>query len=236
MLDLESLFNLSYAMCIVSSQKGDKLNGCTVNTVFQLTPEPPTIAVSVNNKSLTREFMLESGVFAVSVLAEGTDLKFIGMFGFRSGRDIDKFEGLDYRIGKTGAPIVLENTVSFIEAEVIQSIEVETHTLFIAKIVACENIDNDKVTMTYTHYRDVKGGRTPKTAATYVNKEANRKLKEGTKHMKKYECTLCGYVYDPEIGDPENDIEPGTPFKDLPNDWVCPECGAGKEDFEPLED
>lgn len=50
--------------------------------------------------------------------------------------------------------------------------------------------------------------------------------------MAKYECTLCGWIYDPEVGDPDGDIEPGTAFKDLPEDWVCPECGAGKEDFE----
>jgi rubredoxin len=54
--------------------------------------------------------------------------------------------------------------------------------------------------------------------------------------MKKYECTVCGYVYDPEKGDPEADILPGTVFDDLPDDWVCPECGAGKEEFEVAED
>jgi len=54
--------------------------------------------------------------------------------------------------------------------------------------------------------------------------------------MKKYECIPCGYIYDPEEGDPDNDIEPGTPFKKLPDDWVCPLCGAGKEEFEIFEE
>jgi rubredoxin len=53
--------------------------------------------------------------------------------------------------------------------------------------------------------------------------------------MSKYECTICGYVYDPAVGDVENGIEPGTSFEDLPDDWVCPECGVGKEDFEEVE-
>lgn len=53
--------------------------------------------------------------------------------------------------------------------------------------------------------------------------------------MKKYECTVCGYIYDPEKGDPENGIELGTAFEDLPDDWVCPECGATKDMFEPIE-
>ena len=52
--------------------------------------------------------------------------------------------------------------------------------------------------------------------------------------LAKYECTICGYVYDPELGDPEGDIAPGTPFDELPDDWVCPVCGADKSDFEKL--
>lgn len=50
--------------------------------------------------------------------------------------------------------------------------------------------------------------------------------------MKKYVCKLCGYVYDPSIGDPEHDIKPGTPFEEVPDTWTCPVCGAGKEEFE----
>lgn len=53
--------------------------------------------------------------------------------------------------------------------------------------------------------------------------------------MQKYKCLLCGYIYDPAIGDPDNDIQPGTSFEDVPEDWVCPECGAGKDDFEPID-
>lgn len=54
--------------------------------------------------------------------------------------------------------------------------------------------------------------------------------------MSKYECTVCGYIYDPAKGDLDNGIEPGTPFEELPDDWVCPVCGAGKEDFEEVEE
>jgi len=54
--------------------------------------------------------------------------------------------------------------------------------------------------------------------------------------MQKWECTVCGYVYDPAEGDPEADIAPGTPFEELPDDWVCPDCGAEKDMFEPLEE
>ncbi len=54
--------------------------------------------------------------------------------------------------------------------------------------------------------------------------------------MKKYKCLMCGYVYDPQVGAPDDGIEPGTPFEDIPDDWVCPDCGVGKDEFEPLED
>jgi rubredoxin len=54
--------------------------------------------------------------------------------------------------------------------------------------------------------------------------------------MTKYVCTICNYVYDPAVGDPDAGIEPGTAFADLPDDWVCPECGVDKDEFEPLED
>ena len=230
MLDSQSLFKLSYPMCIVSSIKNSRFNGCIANTVFQIVPEPPTVAVSINRQSLTHEFITDSGVFTVSVLSQDTPMPFIGKFGFRTGRDIDKFDKINYRIGKTGAPIVLDNTVAFLEAEAIESIDVETHTLFIAKIVACQNLDEDGEPMTYAYYRDIKHGRTPKTAATYI--KIKSKTKERIKNMKKYKCLMCGYIYDPAVGDPDNGVQAGTAFEDLPDDWVCPDCGAGKDEFE----
>ncbi len=59
--------------------------------------------------------------------------------------------------------------------------------------------------------------------------------KRRRRNMKKYECVVCGYIYDPEAGDPTQDIAAGTAFDDLPDSWVCPECGVGKDDFEPAE-
>ena len=179
MLDLESLFKLNYGMCTVSSKKAEKFNGCIVNTVFQVTPEPPMIAASVNRECLTHKYISDSGVFTVSILAEDAPMAFISRFGFRSGRDVDKFEQVNCRLGQTGAPIILDNTAAFIEAEVTESIDVITHTLFIAKIVACQRLNEDKKPMTYAYYRDVKHGRTPEKAATYLRDKAKNK---GVKH------------------------------------------------------
>jgi flavin reductase (DIM6/NTAB) family NADH-FMN oxidoreductase RutF/rubredoxin len=235
-MDLKVLYNISYGIYIVSSKKEDQINGQIANTVFQITAEPATIAVSINKKNFTHDFITQSKVFAVSVLEQEADMKFIGRFGFKSGRDEDKFEGINYKIGVTGSPIIMENTIAYLEAEVIQAIDVGTHTLFVGKVVEAENIKKAKP-LTYDYYHQIKKGISPKTAPTYIadNKkiENNIKRKELEK-MAKYKCSVCGYIYDPEKGDPESGVNPGTPFENLPDDWVCPICGAGKDEFEEL--
>lgn len=166
-----ALHKLGYGMYIVSSRKGDRYNAQTANTVFQITSEPPTVAVSINRKNLTWEYIRESKVFAASVLCEDTPLSFIGHFGFKSGRDIDKLEGINYKAGVTGAPVILDNAVAYLEAKVIQEMDVLTHTIFVGEIVAAE-IVAEKACMTYEYYHQVKRGTTPKTAPTYIKKEA----------------------------------------------------------------
>lgn len=239
-MDLEALFQLNYGMYIVNSVKAEAVNGCVANTVFQITPEPPVIAVSISKENLTHEFISESGVFATSVLAEDTPTKFIGMFGFRSVKDFNKFSQTKNKKGVTGYPIVLENTTGFVEAKVINAIDVGTHTLFIGNVVACEQFNNGKIAMTYNYYRDVKKGRTPRTAATYQKKASGTEqqkpiISKGDETMQKYKCTMCGYIYDPAKGDPDNGVEPGTAFEDIPDNWVCPECGAAKDEFEAID-
>ena len=235
-MDLKVLYNISYGIYIVSSKKEDQINGQIANTVFQITAEPATIAVSINKKNFTHDFITQSKVFAVSVLEQETDMKFIGRFGFKSGRDEDKFEGINYKIGVTGSPIIIENTLAYLEAEVIQAIDVGTHTLFVGKVVEAENIKKAKP-LTYDYYHQIKKGLSPQTAPTYIADdkeiEDNNKRKE-LKKMVKYKCLLCGYIYDPEKGDPESEVNPGTSFENLPDNWVCPVCGAGKDDFEEL--
>jgi flavin reductase (DIM6/NTAB) family NADH-FMN oxidoreductase RutF/rubredoxin len=221
-MELKALHKINYGLYVITSKNNGKFNGQIVNTVIQVTSDPPQILVCINKQNLTHQFISESKVFAVSILSKETPLKFIGNFGFKSGRDIDKFKDVNYKIGKTGAPILLENSVGYLEAELVNTIDVGTHTIFVGKVINAE-ILSDKEPMTYAYYYEIKGGRAPKTAPTY--------LEEGKK-MKKYKCTVCGYIYDPEKGDPENGIKPGTPFEKLPDDWTCPVCGASKDEFE----
>ena len=83
--------------------------------------------------------------------------------------------------------------------------------------------------MTYAYYHQVKRGSTPPSAPTYVKADkTERSISMGDK----YECAICGYIYDPKAGDPDNDVAPGTTFENLPDDWVCPVCGASKDVFE----
>jgi rubredoxin len=103
-------------------------------------------------------------------------------------------------------------------------------------VVEAENIKKAKP-LTYDYYHQIKKGISPQTAPTYIadNKkiEDNKERKELEK-MTKYKCSVCGYIYDPEKGDPESGVNPGTSFENLPDDWVCPICGADKDEFEEL--
>lgn len=224
----KALYKLGYGLYVVTSRKGEQLNGQIANTVFQVTSEPPTVAMSINKKNLTWEYIKESGVFAVSVLCQDTPLSFVGQFGFKSGRDVDKLTGVNYRLGQTGVPVVLDNTASFLEARVTKAMDVGTHTIFVGEIVDGDVL-NEKPCMTYEYYHQVKRGTTPKTAPSYVEEK-----REAISKMAKYKCSVCGWIYDPQLGDPDGGIAPGTPFEKIPDNWQCPVCGAAKSDFEKM--
>lgn len=169
-MNLTALQKINYGMFIVSSKYGEKLNGQIANTVFQVSAEPPAIAVCINKQNLTHELISKSKFFSVSVLSQQAPMEFIGRFGFRNGRDFDKFERISYKAGVTGAPIVTENSTAYFEAEVTNVADAGTHTLFVGKIVASE-ILSDAEPMTYSFYHTIKKGKSPKTAPTYIKEE-----------------------------------------------------------------
>ncbi|MEM3927362.1 MAG: flavin reductase family protein [Archaeoglobaceae archaeon] len=168
-MNLEALFKISYGLYIVASAKEGKFSAQIANTVFQVTSEPPKIAVCLNKKNTTHEFVKSSRVFSVSVLEKETPMQFIGRFGFRNSRDFNKFEGVNFKIGKTGAPIVLSHAVAFFECELENECDVGTHTIFVGKVVDAEII-SDAPPMTYEYYHYVKEGKAPKTATVYLEK------------------------------------------------------------------
>ena len=235
-LDLHALFTLGYGLYIVTSRKDGRRNGQVSNAVMQVTDTPPRLAAAVNKGSLTHELISESGVFAVSVLAESAPMKLIGLFGFRSGRSTDKLSQVSHEAGSTGCPIVRDHALACTEVRVETAVDCGTHTVFIGEVVAARIIGRGRP-MTYAYYREVLGGKTPPTAPTYraSNAARPRKARKELSAMDKYVCDVCGYVYDPAAGDPDNGVEPGTAFEDLPDEWVCPECGVGKDEFSPAE-
>ncbi len=228
MKDFETLFLINYGLYVVSSvsKVSNKINGFVANAFTQVNSDPPTFALVVNKNNLTHSFIEESGLFSLSILSINTPLNFIGLFGFKSGREIDKFQNINYITAEIGVPVVIDNAVGYLVSQVIKTIDMGSHTIFIGDLKESVTLTNEEP-MTYLYYRKVKKGTTSKNAPTYISKD---KL-EGNK-MEKYVCKVCGYVYDPAVGDPDSGINPGTPFDKLPDDWVCPICGAGKDQFE----
>ena len=166
LLDRKALWDISYGLYIVSSVSGDKTNGQIVNTVFQVSAEPPTIAVSINKNNLTHQYIEDSKVLAVSILEEDTPMPFIGLFGFKSGREVDKMSQVGCRNGETGCPIVTDNALSCFDGRVVGTLDCGTHTIFVAEIVGAE-ILKEGTPLTYAYYQNVKKGKASKNAPTY---------------------------------------------------------------------
>ena len=220
-----ALHQISYGLYIVSSiDNNHKLNGQIANSIFQVTATAPTIAISINRDNFTHQYISESSLFTISTLNINTPMEYIAHFGFKTGRDIDKFAGIKYEQLSSGAPVILENTNGYIECKVINSVENGTHTIFIGRVTK-EQVLNDDELMTYAYYHRIKGGKAPKNAPTYRPPETD----ETSSNI--YACGVCGYKYDPEIGDDKGGISSGTLFSDLPETWICPICGAQIERF-----
>jgi len=169
-MDPNVLHNISYGVYIVSSNKGKLLNGQIANTVFQITSEPATIAISINKQNLTHEYIGESKRFSVSVLGEDAPLPFIGKFGFRSGRKEDKFKDTKFIVLDSGCPVVLDYAICYLEARVINKLDCGTHTLFLSEMTESKMLATGKP-MTYAYYHLTKRGTTPATAPTFIKKE-----------------------------------------------------------------
>lgn len=221
------LRDISYGVYAIGVKDEKKFTGCIANTMVQITSEPMTVAISLNKNNYTYDVVNKTKRFSVSILSEKTEPITIGRLGFYSGKDTDKFETLKYNV-KENLPIIDDNICSYLICEVHSMHDMGTHVVIFANIV-----DGDKVTdnnaMTYKYYHEVVRGSAPKNAPTYI--EESPKAKSGDRYV----CTVCGYIYDPKLGDPDNGIDPGTAFEDLPEDWVCPVCKHPKSVFKKMD-
>ncbi len=222
MINIEALFKISYGLYIVCSGDKTKGNGYVSNTVFQVTAKPARFATCCNKNNYTSELINKYGCFSVSVLHKESSSEIFARFGYKSGKDFDKMESMQLKYGETGVPIVMNETIAFLEFKVVQTIDLGTHLMYIGDLVQSVIIDETKEPITYLYYREVKKGVAPPNAPTYIDKSKHEtKVVEST--QAKYKCNACGYIYD--------ESEEGVKFSDLLDDWVCPLCGAEKEDF-----
>lgn len=226
-MDTKILRDLSYGVYIVSVKDGEKLSGCTANSIIQITSDPQTVAVSINKANYTHEIVSKTGRLAVSIIAEDSDPNIIRGFGFRSGRDCEKFEDVDYEIFDE-LPVI-KDSCGYFTATVKASVDTSTHTIFLAELDDAKRLEG-RTPMTYAYYHSVVKGKTAPNAPTYdAERDAvvaepattgdSAATGEGT--TKKWVCPMCGYEYDGEV-----------PFEDLPDSWTCPLCGVPKSMFE----
>ncbi len=222
MLDLKAFYKISYGLYIVCS--GDKVrgNGFISNTVFQVTSDPPRFAACCNKNNFTAELIRKKSAFSVSVLHQDCSPDIIGRFGFKSGRDIDKMEGLSVLYCESGVPVVLDDSIAYFDCRVEQIVDAGTHFIFIGIVGSSEIIDDSKDPLTYLYYRQKRHGVAPKNAPTYIDPEKLIAAAPVDVYSK-FRCPVCGYVYDEE----EQEVK----FSDLPDNWICPVCGEAKAEF-----
>ncbi|MCL6447344.1 MAG: flavin reductase family protein [Armatimonadetes bacterium] len=154
------------SLVIVSSKKGERLNGLVVHAVFEVSIGVPAVVIAVNQNNLTYDYIRESGAFTVSVLEKDTPLPLIGLFGFKSGREVDKFKNVDYATGKSGLPYLLTNCLGYLECRVVQTFNLAALTLFAGKVTGSAILKEGAPLSTH-HYRKVMKGKFPKTSSLY---------------------------------------------------------------------
>jgi len=189
---------------------GERPTGCTANSVMQVTASPATIAVSIHHDNYTNACIKKTNRFAISILSEASDPSIIRTFGYKSGRDTDKFNGVAYEM-KENLPVV-KDSCGYIICNVIDKMETNTHTVFLGEVMEGDIFDCPEPAMTYAYYHKAIKGKSPKNAPTYIPNE-DKKQKRG---LSKYVCQICGYTYE------------GV---ELPKDFICPVCGQTSEHF-----
>lgn len=202
-----AIHNLTYGLFVVTASLNGKDNGCITNTVAQVTTNPNRISLTVNKGNFTHDLIVNSGKFTASIISQKADFSLFKHFGFQSGRDVNKFDGFtDCKRAENGTLYITKGTNSYISATVCQTIDLGTHSLFIADVTET-GVLNDTPSADYSYYHEnIK----PKP-------EAVGKTDDG---QTVWRCVICGYEY---VGE------------ELPEDFICPLCKHPASDFEKVE-
>lgn len=174
-MDKKVMRNISYGLFILTARENDKLNGCVTNTLQQVTTSPNRISITVNKENYTHDMILRTGEFNVSILSEKAKFDTFKHFGFQTGREVDKFEKYAAPLAENGIPYITDGTNGYIFGKVIQSIDLGSHTMFIADVTDGEVLSQDP-SATYDYY--------------------HKNIKEAPdKTAKGWGCKICGYVH-----------------------------------------
>ena len=180
-MNTKAMHNITCGLFMLSSKAEGKAGGCIINTVMQVTSKPLRITITVNKANHTHDLIQSSGVFAVSLLSENAPFSLFQHFGFQSGRDVDKFQGMPVLEDANGVPYLTWGSCGYLSCKVVSSMDLGTHTQFLADVVDCDVLSSD-APVSYAYY------------------QANIKPKPEKKaDAKGWRCTICGYIYE---GDP----------------------------------
>ena len=177
--DMTALFRIGYGLYVVTSHDGAKDNGLIVNTVSQVTSTPNRVAVCINKQNYSHHIIKQTGVMNVNCLSVDAPFAVFEDFGFRSGRTVDKFEGMETMRSENGLIVLPRYVNAFLSLKVDQYLDLDTHGMFICSVTEARVL-SDRDTMTYTYYQD------------------NVKPKPQTEGKKGWVCKVCGYVYEGE--------------------------------------
>lgn len=176
-----AMYKLTYGLFVITAKEGSKDNGCIINTASQVTTEPNRIIVALNKKDFTHDMIVRTGQFNVSVLTENSKFDTYKHWGFQSGADVDKTEGIKFSRSENGLIYLTEETNAYISAKVESSIDLGTHTLFIADVTQAEVLSEED-SVSYSYYQ--------KNIKTVPKK---------TETKKGFICTVCGYIYEGDV-------------------------------------
>lgn len=182
-MDKRTMYNLTYGLFVLTSAYQGRDGGCIINTAGQVTSEPNRISIAVNKANFTEELVRQSGSFNISILSEEAVFDTFRHFGFQSGRTVDKFAGYeDYRRSANGLYYITAGTNGYISAAVESSVDLGSHTLFIASV-------NDM---------EVLSGAPSATYAYYQSAIKPKPAQSAAQGKTVWRCTVCGYTYEGE--------------------------------------
>lgn len=180
-MDKKAMYKLTYGLFVVTAKEGEKDNGCITNTAGQVTSTPNRISLTVHKENYTHGMIMRTGVFNVSVISEKASFGLFRHFGFQSGKTVDKFA--DFQAAKrteNGLLAVTEGTNAWLSAKVVQTVDLGTHTMFIADVTDAEVL-SDEPSSTYAYYQsNIKNAPMPEKKAGW-------------------RCKICGYIYEGEV-------------------------------------